>query len=73
MSVSAPKIDPRHAKKFITVPQLRTRWGNCSHMFVERLLASDPKFPRPVKLGSRVRFFALDEIEAYERSRVHAG
>jgi hypothetical protein len=68
-AVSTPKSD---AKKFITVPQLRERWGSCSHMFIERLLKSDPCMPRPMKLGGRIRFFAVDEIERYERSKVHA-
>jgi hypothetical protein len=27
----------------------------------------DPKFPRPILIG-RFRFWALDEIEAYERN-----
>jgi predicted DNA-binding transcriptional regulator AlpA len=40
-------------------------------MFIERRL-KDPKFPQPIKLGGRIRFFALDQIEAYERSRIRA-
>lgn len=69
--MSAPKTDPK--RKFITAPQLRERWGDCSHMFIERLLKSDPTMPRPVKLGTRYRFFDLAAIERYERSRIYAG
>jgi predicted DNA-binding transcriptional regulator AlpA len=68
----APKIDENRTKRFLPLNQLCERWGNCSHMFVERRLKTDPNFPRPVKLGSRVRFFALDAIEAYERSKIGA-
>jgi predicted DNA-binding transcriptional regulator AlpA len=39
-------------------------------MFVERRLKSDDDFPRPLKLGRRIRFFDLEAIEKYERSRV---
>jgi hypothetical protein len=63
----------RADKIYLTAVQLRKRWGNCSHMFVERLLKSDPNMPRPVKLGARIRFFDLDAIERYERSKIHAG
>ena len=68
----APKIDPNRTKRFLTTSQLRERWGDCSHMFIERRLKSDPTFPRPVKFGDRIRFFALDAIEDYERSRIHS-
>ena len=61
------KIAP---KRFLTAAQLQERWGGCSHMFIERRLAGDPRFPRPVKLGGRLRFFPLDEIEEYERACV---
>ena len=54
-------------QKFITTAQLRSRWGGCSHMTIERKLKRDPKFPRPYHI-MRVRMFDLAEIEAYERS-----
>ncbi len=60
-------------KRFITTAQLRHRWGDCSHMMIERGLASDPTFPKPVKLGGgRLRFWALDQVEAYERGKAAA-
>ena len=54
-------------RKYITTKQLRARWGNCSHMTVERKLKFDPKFPRPYHF-LRTRLFDLAEIEEYERN-----
>jgi hypothetical protein len=69
----APKIDPKLTKKFLTVNQLCERWGGVSNMFIERRLKSDPGFPRPRKFDDgRIRFFDLDEIENYERSKITA-
>jgi hypothetical protein len=56
-------------KKFIGSRRLRERYNDVSHMWVVRQLANDPTFPRPVKIG-RLRFWDLDQLEAYERSRV---
>jgi predicted DNA-binding transcriptional regulator AlpA len=55
-------------KKFLTVNQLTERWGDCSRMLIERRLREDPRFPRPMRLGGRLRLFAEDEVEAYEKS-----
>jgi len=55
-------------KRYLTTGQLRERYGGRSHMWVERKLKNDPRFPKPIKLGGRWRFFDLDEIEAYERA-----
>jgi hypothetical protein len=57
--------DSGSERKFIGVTKLRERWNNCSHMFIERKIRSDPSFPRIYRIGRR-RMFALDEIEAYE-------
>ena len=57
----------KKSKKFIGTAQLRSRWNDCSHMFIERRLKSDPTFPKPVKLGGRLRLWDVDQIEAYER------
>lgn len=59
-------------RKYLHMSQLRERWG-CSHMFVERRLVSDPTFPKPYKFAagpSAWRYWRLDEIEAWERTRV---
>jgi hypothetical protein len=63
MTATAPEVTGR---KFITTSQLCARWGDCSHMTVERKLKFDPSFPRPYHF-TRVRMFDLAEIEAYER------
>jgi hypothetical protein len=58
-------------QKLITFKELCHRWGDVSHMFVERLLQSDPHMPKPVKFpNGRVRFFYLDQIEAYELNKI---
>jgi hypothetical protein len=56
-------------KRFITVPELRERWGGVSQMFVERKIKEDPTFPTIYRM-SRHRLFDLDEVEAYERRSV---
>jgi predicted DNA-binding transcriptional regulator AlpA len=55
-------------KKYLTVAQLCERWGDRSHMFIERKLRTDPNFPQPMRLCGRLRLFDEDAIEAYERS-----
>jgi len=55
--------------EFLTARQLRKRYGNRSHMWVERRLKDDPGFPRPYYFG-RMRFFRLSELEAYECRQV---
>jgi hypothetical protein len=58
-------------KRYLTFNQLRERWGNCSAMFVERKLKSDPSFPKPMRLsGARLRLFDEDDVERYERASV---
>ncbi len=58
-------------RKFITAKQLCARWGGVSFMFVERRLKSDPEMPRPLRFeNGRLRFFDLDAIEQYERSKI---
>jgi hypothetical protein len=53
-------------RKFIGMAKLCQRW-DCSHMFIERKIKSDPAFPRVYRLVGQRRLFALDEIEEYER------
>jgi predicted DNA-binding transcriptional regulator AlpA len=52
---------------YIDAPQLLARFGGRSHMWLVRLLARDPTFPRPVKIG-RLRFFKTDDLIAWERA-----
>ena len=57
-----------HSDVFLKTKQLRERYGRCSHMFIERRLANDPTFPRPVFFG-RIRFWKLSELEMWEKAR----
>lgn len=47
--------------------KVRVRYGGCSAMWIERRLADDPTFPRPVYIAKR-RFWRLGELVAWERS-----
>lgn len=49
----------------IPTGQLRARYGNVSDTWVDRRLASNPDFPRPVYIGNR-RFWKIKELEQYE-------
>lgn len=51
----------------IPTAQVRARYGNVSHMWVERRLKDDPDFPRPLYIAKR-RFWRLGELAAWERS-----
>ncbi len=53
--------------RFISAPQTCDRYGGRSHMWLERKLQKEPKFPRPKYFG-RLRFFDIQELEDYERS-----
>jgi predicted DNA-binding transcriptional regulator AlpA len=66
------KTEPPKEKRFLGLAALRRRY-DCSHMRIERWLATDPTFPRPVKLGAGTmahRAWDEDEIVKWERSRV---
>jgi hypothetical protein len=52
---------------FINRRQLQARYGNISHMTIERKLTGDPDFPRPTFFGAQ-RFWKISELEAYERA-----
>jgi predicted DNA-binding transcriptional regulator AlpA len=51
---------------FLDAPQVMARYGNRSHMWLRRLLARDPTFPRPMKIN-RLRFWRLDALQKWER------
>lgn len=51
----------------IPAKQLRARYGGVSHMWIERKLANDPTFPRPVYISSR-RYWRVGELNAWERN-----
>jgi predicted DNA-binding transcriptional regulator AlpA len=50
---------------YLTAPEVLNRYG-VSHMWLVRRLETDPKFPKPIKMG-RLRFFKIGELEEYER------
>jgi hypothetical protein len=59
-------------KKYFTCNDLCDRWG-VSLMFIERKIRTDPTFPTYMRLGDgpkAKRTFDIDDVEAYERSRV---
>ena len=53
--------------QLIPIRGVRERYGDRSHMWVERRLKTDPKFPRPVYIG-RLRFWRIDQLESWELS-----
>ena len=53
-------------KYYLTSAQMRERYGGRSEMWLTRIMRSDAKFPRYIVIG-RYRFWALDDVERYER------
>ena len=54
---------------YISAPQVLSRYGGRSFMWLARKLKTDPDFPRPTKFG-RLRFFRVHELEEWERAKV---
>ena len=52
---------------YISATQVCQRYGGLSDMWLHRMLARDPSFPRPTYFGKR-RFFRIDELIAWERA-----
>jgi hypothetical protein len=63
------KTARKRKKKFIGMVELRERWNDCSHMFIENKIRNDPNFPSVYRIG-RHRFFDEEELEKYERQSV---
>jgi len=60
---------------WLTAAQVLMRYGNRSHMWLERILVNDPTFPRPAKFGvgpQAWRYFKLTDLEAWERAKAAA-
>ena len=53
---------------FLTSAQVRARYGGVSHMWIERRLADESAFPKPIKMG-RLRFWKLADLETWERTQ----
>jgi hypothetical protein len=51
---------------------VRARYGDVSHMWVERRLADDPNFPKPLYIAKR-RFWRLGDLLRWERELVARG
>ena len=60
--------DDKKPEVFLRTKAVRQRYGNASHMFIERRLANDPAFPRPVFFG-RMRFWRLSDLEKWEEAQ----
>jgi len=54
---------------FLSAAQVRARYGNVSHMWIERKLASEG-FPAPVRFGGRLRFWRVSDLLAWERQKI---
>lgn len=52
---------------YLRIADVRARYGNVSHMWVERRLHDDPSFPRPQYISKR-RFWRLGDLVAWERA-----
>ena len=52
----------------ITAPQVRTRYGGRSDMWLWRLLHKDPLFPKPLVINGR-RYWKISDLEAWEISQ----
>ena len=69
VAVTPVQLNSGRPKVYLTSTQLRARYGGRSHMWIERRLKADPNFPKPTTFGTgRLRFWDLDEVEAYERA-----
>jgi predicted DNA-binding transcriptional regulator AlpA len=62
------KIRPEPETVYVSAPQVRERYGGRSHMWLVRVLARDPSFPRPSKFG-RLNFFKVAELVEWERAQ----
>jgi hypothetical protein len=60
-----PPVAPGGAV-YLSAPQVLARYGGRSHMWLERKLETEPRFPRPIYFG-RLRFFRIADLERYER------
>ncbi|HZV03636.1 MAG TPA: hypothetical protein VE999_00970 [Gemmataceae bacterium] len=65
MSVKAAPDTP---PVYLSAAQVLARYGGRSDSWLDRKLAKDPKFPKPIYFGRRLRLFRLDDLEAYERA-----
>jgi predicted DNA-binding transcriptional regulator AlpA len=57
--------------RFLTIGQVKRRYGNVSDMWIWRRLR-DHAFPKPVRFGgpTSVRHWVLSDLERWERARL---
>jgi hypothetical protein len=53
----------------IPTSRLRARFGGVSHMWVERRLKDDPRFPQPIYIAGR-RFWRVADLHVWEKAQV---
>lgn len=53
---------------YVSVAQLRRRYGGISRMWLFRRLRDDPTFPKPTNLGQGTRYWRIADLEVWERS-----
>jgi hypothetical protein len=61
------------SKRYATAKQLRLRYGDRSEAWLERLMARDENFPRPLQGLGRFRLWDLTAIEDYEQHLAATG
>jgi len=50
----------------LPTPEVQRRYGQVSHMWVERRLKGDPTFPRPIYIAKR-RYWRVGDLVMWER------
>ncbi|MGY8709536.1 hypothetical protein RAD16_27660 [Bradyrhizobium sp. 18BD] len=60
MSADDPQV-------LISAAKVRARYGNVSHMWIERRLKDDPDFPPPLYIAKR-RFWRIADLIDWERA-----
>lgn len=71
-SARRPKPAEPAGTVYASISQVCERYANCSPMTIERRLQNDPRFPKPIYFGKRMRLWRISELEAYERALVVA-
>ena len=70
---TSPGTGPRAAlpipanAEFIRARQYCDYLGGITFTTLNRMIESDPEFPRPINFANRIRFFKVSDIKAYER------
>ena len=59
-------MSDKKSKRKLTARQVQHRYGDVSHMWVERRLKDDPTFPKFTKYG-RLRMWNEDELDEWDR------